>query len=539
MWWLVACAPDPLIIEDRPYGWAPPSESWEAGPEVACADPSARATAPLYEADAGEDWAAQFAGDLDRPAGWGMAVADFDGDARLDLFLPQPYQDELYLGQADGTLALGDFPDEDGDGLGAAAADYDGDGDFDLYVTNQGWDRLWRNDAGEFVDVTVEAGLPEEPWRGMGAAWGDADGDLDLDLLVANNFARDQHPDEPGDDGLWEADPNLLFLNDGDGTFTAVEDAFDARSGRGFTYMAGFVDADVDGDLDVYVVNDKGADSHPNALVLNDGAGGFAFDGGASFTDWAMDGMGLGVGDLDDDLVPDLIVPGRGLFRLGVSVGDGTWAESAPSLGVTYTDEGGRVLGWGTEMADLDNDGDLDVIAAFGVDDLTPGTDPDDPLVENAPIEEPDALFVQGDDGRFLQVAEDWGIATPAASRGIVVTDWNGDGVLDYLRRQVYGPSRIFVSNCGDAHWVELRLVQDAPNVHAIGARVVLEAGGRRRVRWISSGSTSLSSSGPPRAHVGLGDATAIDSVEITWPDGHVQRLADLPVDRVVTVLRE
>ncbi|MCP6768764.1 hypothetical protein NL529_28375, partial [Klebsiella pneumoniae] len=90
--------------------------------------------------------------------------------------------------------------------------------------------------------------------------------------------------DEPGEDGLWEADPNQLYVNDGDGTFTEDTDAFDDRSGRGFSYMAGFLDADVDGDLDVYVVNDKGFDSHPNALLLNDGSGRFTFDNGASYT---------------------------------------------------------------------------------------------------------------------------------------------------------------------------------------------------------------------------------------------------------------
>jgi hypothetical protein len=536
MWLLAACA-QPLLVQEWPDSGA--SDAWEAGPEVVCADPARHDAEPLAEGALGADWDAQFAGDLDRPGGWGMAVADFDGDGLLDVFLPQPHADELYLGQADGTLVRGDFPADADDGLGAAAADVDADGDPDLYVANQGQDRLYRNDGGVFVDVTGQAGLATEVWRGVGAAFGDVDGDADLDLLVANNFTLSEHPDEPGDDGLWEADPNLLYRNDGNGAFTLDSDAFDDRAGRGFSYMAGFVDADTDGDLDVYVVNDKGFDSHPNALLLNDGEGRFAFDEGASYLDYAMDGMGLGVGDLDDDLVPDLVVPGRGYFRLGVSVGDGTWAESSAALGVTYTDEGGRVLGWGTEIADLDNDGDLDILAAFGVDDLTPGTGADDPLVEAAPIEEPDTLYLRGDDGRFVESSAAWGLATPAASRGVVLADWNGDGALDYLRRQVYGASRVFLSNCNGNHWLRVRLRQDGPNPDAIGARVVAYVGEARHTRWIGAGSTSLASSGPPEAHLGLGDADAADELLVTWPDGHRQWLADVPADRVVTVTRE
>jgi len=183
--------------------------------------------------------------------------------------------------------------------------------------------------------------------------------------------------------------------------------------------------------------------------------------------------------------------------------------------------------GWATELVDLDNDGDLDVIAGFSrLDQLVAGAlDPD---------EQPDGLWLQ-EGGVFVDAAAAWGLDQRRSTRGLVVTDFNGDGWLDVLKTATNEPAALWTARCGPQAWLVVTLEAPAPNPRGIGARVVARAGEQSWTRWITAASTSYVSSAPPRAHFGLGETDHLDSLTVHWPDGTVDRWTDLETRQRVT----
>ncbi|MEQ1507143.1 MAG: CRTAC1 family protein, partial [Myxococcota bacterium] len=184
-----------------------------------------------------------------------------------------------------------------------------------------------------------------------------------------------------------------------------------------------------------------------------------------------------------------------------------------------------------------DNDGDLDGVVAYGAFDVAvPNEDWDNPA------HQPDALWLQQPDGSFEDAAVEWGVADPGKNRGIVVADFDGDGWLDLAKRDLGGPSLLYVSRCGRDNWIKVRLRDDAiANRNAVGARVrVVGADGVARSRWVTAGGTGYGTGGPPEVHVGLGDADAVDHVEVQWPDGTESWAAfGVPANQTVTIHRE
>jgi len=191
-----------------------------------------------------------------------------------------------------------------------------------------------------------------------------------------------------------------------------------------------------------------------------------------------------------------------------------------------------RDLSWGIEVADMDNDGLEDVVVAFG-------WLQDDHLGLENPELQPDALYLQRDDGTFAQVAETWGLAETGPSRGLALADLNQDGWLDVVKRDLWEDASFTASRCGEAHWLRLRLEQPGANSRAVGATARVEAGDRAWTRWIHAGGTSYASAGPLEAHFGLGEHAEVDRIVVTWPDGAVSEVLDVTVDRVGTVVRE
>ena len=505
--------------------------------EVNCASPVEQ-DGDRYVRTGSADWDAQATGSDDAPTGWGLVIADLNADDIPDAFLPQYDQDELFLGAGDGTFERAAFPAEHDVGSGASAADYDGDGDLDLYVANHGPNRLWRNDSGTFVDVTAYAGVADGPWDSNSTSWADIDGDGDLDLAVGKWYERTSHLDDPPDSAL--GDRNGLYLNNGNGTFTDASDRLTGDASLGFTYSMGWFDVDGDSDQDLYVVNDKDQAGYRDALLLNDGDGNLTFDDGNSATNVAVQGMGLGVGDLNDDLIPDFFVPGWNELVLLVSGPDGRWHDAASATGVIPDPRNDRVVGWGGDLVDLDNDGDLDLPIAYGTDavDLTAHPEKADLLDQVAPAVEPDAVFRQKADGTFEQAADPLDLAERGVGRGFVVADVNRDGVLDLIKRNLLSQATVDLSNCAAEAWAEIRLHQSGMNPDAIGARVSVVAAGVRHTRWTSAGSTNLASSGPPDLHFGLGAATGIERIEIVWPDGATSEANGVAVNRIIRILR-
>lgn len=476
-----------------------------------------------------------------RLVGGGVALADLTGDGHIDVFMPGIDVHQIHVNQGDGTFV------EQFDSLvpntvdltmstGASVADVEGDGDLDVFVTR--WnlpDVLLLNEGdGSFVDGTSASGITGTA-RGQTSTWGDLDGDGDLDLFVGN------YGPKPADAFAVEdfevGDASQLWENQGDGTFVDRSTMIPGDLHAGYTFMAGW--HDLDGDLapELLVVNDFGW-ARPSRLLWNRGGTLQEDDGGAGFH-IPFAGMGLGVGDVNGDGVPDFAQSSWKASSLLLSVGGPTWGEAAEAWGFLPTWEWGgagdepndwnnpqQIFGWGTELVDIDNDADLDLLVNFGAwDEWSKKT------------VMTDALYLQ-DANRFTDHGPAWGFDTEGPSRGLATADLNGDGWPDVVKRVLDERTPMYLSRCGDAAWLKVVPRMPAPNTFAVGTRITVRHDGAQWVRWITGGGTGMYGSGPPEALVGLGDRDTVDAVEIAWPDGVVTTLEDVQTRRVLDIRR-
>jgi len=489
----------------------------------------------------------------------GEIAADFDDDGLLDVMTPNEFGVELYMGlpsgdfEAKGLEVMSSF--DLSFGTGGSVADYDGDGDLDVYIARfqgdpgpeggtLGKNRLLQNNGdGTFVDVTDEAGVDgcgldvntgeEGCFRTMSSSWGDVDGDGDLDLFVGNYGWVDESG--VSQDEFLPAEPSFLYLNDGDGTFTDVSDRLPQKFKDGYTYCGGFLDLDDDGDLDLYTVNDFG-NKWPNHVLFNNGDGTFTDDELVNSSGLILNttGMGLGVGDFNNDGQVDLAMPYWNGNLLMLSSSLGLWIDYSNPTG--FTVNAPQKVGWGTIAGDLDNDGDLDLVQQYG------HVANENPTWSN-PLSQPDALYLNvgtPDDPAFSDVGLAWGIADPGVNRGAILADFNNDGWLDIAKRNLAGPNVVYLSNCGEAGFLDLRLrMPGTMNTHAVGAKVEVTTGGLTQTRWVLAGGTGYGVGEPPRLHFGLGSATEIDRIDVYWPDGEVSRVQGIAPSQQVTLTRE
>ncbi|HHO51966.1 MAG TPA: CRTAC1 family protein, partial [Deltaproteobacteria bacterium] len=285
-----------------------------------------------------------------------------------------------------------------------------------------------------------------------------------------------------------------------------------------YTLGGGWIDLDDDGWLDLYSVNDVGH-VQPNVVVWNRG-GALVYDPEeASGLVVGAAGMGLAWGDLNGDLRPDLVIPAWGeLFYLQSVASIDVWVDATESSGITLLD--GQKPGWGSELFDIDNDGDLDLISQFGfiADHGNPGW--------GNPRYQPDVLFINEGtptDPTFTEQGSSWGLDDMSANRGVAVVDLNRDGFLDIVKHDLRGSIRIWMARCGDASWLRVHLEQPGTmNQHAVGAKIRVWSGEQVWTRTIRAGGSSIGVSLPPEAHFGLGQRDTIDRIEVTWPDGAV-----------------
>jgi hypothetical protein len=433
----------------------------------------------------------------------GLLVGDLDNDGLHDIIAPtEPYA-QLFHGETGGVTQLPSLRGFDlSMGAGGTLADYDGDGDLDVLLTRfQRPDRLLRNDGdGRFSDVTETAGLGEAG-PSTCSTWADVDGDGDLDVFVG------RYGDLLGDGA---PAPSKLYENQGDGTFVDRSEHLPDEVQGAFTRMAGFHDLDGDSLPELLVVNDLG---DPSALLWNRG-GRFVADDGSSGFGQAVRGAGLGVGELDGDGVPDLLVTEWGRMSLLQSGGGDGWIDHASPRGLRSDVGRGQEVPWGAELVDLDNDGDLDALVAYGHLEVE-GYD------WYNPEEQPDAVFLQAPDGTFVDTAEAWGMADRGVGRGFVAVDLDRDGFLDLVKRDLVGSSVMYLSRCDDRAWLRVRLDQPGrANGFAVGATVRVWVGERFHQRTVTAGGTGFGSGGPPELHFGLGMVDEVDSIEVIWPDG-------------------
>lgn len=490
--------------------------------------------------------------------GGGAALADLDGDGDLDAYLVQSGSlhdaverdasypaNRLFLNDGAGRFEEapnGNGADDRGYGMGVTAGDYDNDGDVDLYVTNVGANALLRNDGtARFADVAAAAGVADAGW-GTSASFHDFDHDGDLDLFVVNyinwspeveiNCYLGSLPAYCPPSNYQSPAKDRLFRNNGDGTFADVSE--ESGIGRAFGNGFGVVGADFDGNgsTDLFIANDM----MPDLLWLNRGELRFEEVGG--YWGCAVDehgfpkaGMGVAAADVDDDgdmdvMVTNLEAQTDSFFRNE----GGYFHDATGELGLGLT---GRYTRWGVVLEDFDNDGALDLYEANGM----VGTEAH---VSGLVFDEPNMLF-RGVAGRFEAVLPQGGVA-PAlvhTSRGVAVGDVDDDGGLDLLVANRDGPAYLLMNRVRErGSWVRFRVLAGDPPRDVHGATVNATVGTRRVHRDVQPEGSYLASS-DPRAHFGLGGETRVRAVAVRWPgETEPEAFGDFNAEQTYTLRR-
>ncbi|HXJ41937.1 MAG TPA: CRTAC1 family protein [Bryobacteraceae bacterium] len=505
--------------------------------------------------------------------GCGAAFFDYDGDGWLDIFLvngtrfeakwttaTQPVS-RLYKNNRDGTftdVTVTAGVARTGWGSGCCVGDFNNDGWDDLFVTYWGDCALWKNlGNGKFTDVAAQAGVTTRTASGLrrhntGCAFVDYNKDGHLDLFVANYIDFDPKtaplPESGpcrykgilvacGPPGL-QGGKNILFRNNGDGTFTDVSEPAGILKTEG-TYGLGVLVADFDNDgwPDIYVAND----STSSALYKNNHDGTFseiAIESGVAFSadGKPQAGMGVSTADFDCDGNLDIVKTNfagdtTSLYR---NTGNGVFEDQTFQSGLGKVT---RFLGWGAAFVDFDNDGWADILLCNGHVYPEVGESATESGYRQRKVAHRNLR-----NGRFQEVSEQLGsgIAEKVTGRGMAIGDFDNDGDLDVLVNCINDvPQLLRCDSRTGNHWVKVKTVGVKSNRNGIGARIYcttqMDGKAHRQMDEVRSGGSYLSQS-DLRVHFGLGAATAADLV-VQWPSGTVDTLRDVQVDRIITVV--
>jgi hypothetical protein len=479
--------------------------------------------------------------------GGGLALFDFDRDGDLDLFVPNGATLEtprrgpgakLFLNQGNlrfedaGARVAIDFA---GWGMGVAVADIDADGWDDLYIAALGKDALLRNEKGlRLRDITVPAGLTNPRW-GTAAAFGDLDGDLDLDLFLVQylDFDPAQPPPRERYRGIevfggplsLKPEPDAVFENLGNLRFlerTETSGLLDASPGLGLGCV--ILDFNGDGRQDIFVGND----STPKQLYLNMGDWrleeralplGLAVnaDGAAQAT------MGIAIADINNDQRPDIFTTNFADDTNLLQVSRASdWEDRTRQYKLGAISR--PFLGWAAHFADLDLDGDEDLLIFNGhvYAQATAAT-------MNSEYRQPALCFERRAEA-FERVQADW-LAPAHVDRSAVFGDLDGDGDIDAIVAEQHGPLRLYENLAPPGNWLQVELLDERPqskNRRGLGARIEVLQGKRSQTRWIYSGG-SYQAANPEVAHLGFASADPV-RVRVHWPDGALSDLAQVPL---------
>ncbi len=541
---------------------------------------------PVFE-DVAEKAGIDFTLDSGDPKRWyilesnsaGVLVIDYDNDGWPDLYFvngstierldagEKSRGNRLYHNNHDGTFT--DVTDRagvrgNGDwGMGGCVGDVDNNGYDDIFVTNYGKDVLLLNNGnGTFRDASKEAGIEGGDRWHSGCAFGDYDGDGDLDLYVSDYAqfniaearemplykftARSGQPiNQPGPD-VYKTTPHEFYENVGKGKFVDVsEKSGIARGGAGrqgskTPYVGGYGfgvvwgDYDNDGRPDIYVAND----TSPNFLFHNNGDKTFTEVGVKAGVAYDVNGrvqagMGVDVADYDNDGNLDIIVTNFAddHFTLYHNEGDGTFIDVSQRVGLVPT----FFLGWGVQFVDFDLDGLLDLVTVNGH--VQPSYDVAMRKARLAGYRQRPLIFHHDANGTLRDLAVSIGgpFTKTYNSRGLAIADLNNDGQMDVVFANQEERPSILMNRGVPGNWALVKLRGTKSNRSAIGARIELKTGSLVQTRIVKSGGSYLSQS-DLRQHFGLGDAQAIDEVRIRWPSGKIQVERGLKINRITTI---
>jgi hypothetical protein len=490
----------------------------------------------------------------------GVAVFDFDNDDRLDIYfangaaLPSfdksapKFFNRLYRNKGDGTFA--DVTEKagvrgKGYAMGVATGDYDNDGFVDLYVTGVNHNQLFRNNGdGTFSDATEKANVTSVIAKygktyAVSAGWFDFDNDGWLDLFVVNYLewklktaplCKSKDIRAYCNPTHFAGQPNILYRNNHDGTFTNVSESSGIGQHIGKGMGVAFADYNGDGFSDVFVAND----TFRNYLFENQRNGTFKEIGilsGVAFNEngKSIAGMGVDLRDVNNDGKPDAFVTAMigDTFPLYQNLGN-QFADVTNTSGLTVPTI--RLTAWGNGVIDFDNDGWKDLFAACGA------------ILDNAmeiegnPYPLPNLLLRNLGKGQFVDVSKASGVANALPHRGAAFGDFNNDGRVDIVTTNLNAKPELFLNRPANAHhWLIVKLIGSKSNRDGLGAKLKLTTGKLTQFNHATT-SVGYSSASDKRVYFGLGANAIIDRLEITWPSGAQQTLTNVKANHVLTV---
>lgn len=443
--------------------------------------------------------------------GGGISFCDYNDDGWDDITIATQSGDPLkiYRNNGDGTYALETtlVPNNNAQQKQVIWVDFDNDGDKDLYVSGDvDGSRLYRNNGTGLTDVTVASGLPIAAQDNFGASWGDYNNDGNLDLFLCNR-------------GLSLPQPNYLYKNNGDGTFTNVSAAAGIDNGSHLSFCSAFFDYNNDGWQDIYMANDKV--NTTNILYRNNGDGTFTDVSEESGTNLAIDAMSVTIADFDRDSWFDIYVtngiPGNYLLR---NNGDGTFTNIASGTGTMF-----ESIAWGSVFLDAENDGDLDLYVSGSLDGAVP-------MLMSA------AFYTNNGNGTFSIESSSGFENDTSESYANAIGDTDNDGFPEIVVSNSGGDDIFLWKNqtVSTNNWLKVNLQGVTSNKQGVGATIELKSEGVSQYRYTVCGEGYISQNSETE-FFGIGNNTTIDYVKITWLGGAQDILYNVAPNQALNIL--
>ena len=491
--------------------------------------------------------------------GGGAAFFDFDNDGDYDIWMAGGLnRDALYENMGDGQFTeIGGEAGLDATDMfvstGVVTGDLNNDGFRDVVLTPHigGHPLLFLNNGDKtFTEISETAGLDQIVAQAHAAALGDINKDGLLDIYIGTytenlNFIYDADGNVIGFDH--DCFDNQLYINNGDLSFVEAAEAYGVKN-NGCALATTFTDFDLDSDPDILIANDFGEWVTPNALYQNDyPTGTYSNVSEATGMDVGIYGMGIAIGDYDQDMDLDYYITNLGRNALLENDGTGSFADRTTETATedTYMQDSLLAVGWGTAFVDMDNDTDLDLFVCNG---YVPAA----PFITN-PEANKNRLFINEGNGAgngfsYLETALDSGLDNEGRGRGFAYADYDNDGDLDILVVNVNQHTSgdpvenilLFRNESGnEQNWLQVDLEGTVSNRDAFGAYLRIVVGDRSWVHDYNGGFGSHNSQHGSTAHFGLGDAQTVDSLMISWPSGEETILTDLAANQRIKVTEE